>query len=74
MLGLLALTYVPDNIERLGKAGTIFSSKFDRHKTNPLVHIKFWKQACLPSLLFGSELFTLIPSLSSTDPHLHTVH
>ena len=41
----------------------IFSSKFDRRKTNPLVYVKFWKQACLPSLLFGSELFTLIPSL-----------
>ena len=41
----------------------IFSSKFDRCKTNPLVYIKFWKQACLPSLLFGSELFTLTLSL-----------
>ena len=49
------------NIEK--KAGMIFSSKFDRRKTNPLVYIKFWKQACLPSLLFGSELFTLTPSL-----------
>ena len=41
----------------------IFSSKFDRRKTNPPVYIKFWKQACLPSLLFRSELFTLTPSL-----------
>ena len=51
---------VADNIEKTRKnAGMIFSSKFDRRKTNPLVYIKFWKQACLPSLLFGM----LTPSL-----------
>ena len=56
---------VTDNIEKTRKkAGMIFSSKFDRHKTNPLVYITFWKQACLPSLLFVSEFFTLTPSLS----------
>ena len=55
---------VTDNIEKtIGKGWNDFSSKFDRPKTNPLVYIKFWKQACLPSLLFGSELFTLTPSL-----------
>ena len=55
---------VTHNIEKTRKkAGMIFSSKFDRRKTNPLVYIKFWKQRCLPSLLFGSELFTLTPSL-----------
>ena len=55
---------VADNIEKTGKkAGMIFSSEFDRRKTNHLVYIKFWKKACLPSLLFGSELFTLTPSL-----------
>ena len=37
----------------------IFSSDFDCHKTNPLVYIKFWRQACLPCLLFGTELFSL---------------
>ena len=53
---------VTDNIEKTRKkAGMIFSSKFDRRKRNPLVYVKFWKQACLPSLLFGSELFTLTP-------------
>ena len=53
-----------DNIDKTRKkAGMIFSTKFDRRKTNPLVYIKFWKQACLPSLLFGSDLFTLTPSL-----------
>ena len=41
----------------------IFSSSFDRRKTNPPIFLKFWRQACLPSLLFGSELFSLTPSL-----------
>ena len=49
-----------DNIEKTRKkAGMIFSSDFDRRKTKPLIYIKFWKQACLPSLLFGAELFSL---------------
>ena len=51
---------VDDNIEKAQKnAGKIFSSDFNRRKTNPLIYVKFWKQACLPSLLFGTELFTL---------------
>ena len=51
---------VEDNIEKTRKkAGMIFSSDFDRRKTNPLVYIKFWRQACLPCLLFGTELFSL---------------
>ena len=37
----------------------IFSSDFDRRKTKPLIYIKFWKQVCLPCLLFGAELFSL---------------
>ena len=37
----------------------IFSSDFNHRKTNPLIYVKFWRQACLPSLLFGTELFTL---------------
>ena len=41
----------------------IFSSNADRRKTNPLIYVKFWRQACLPSILFGAELFTLTPSL-----------
>ena len=41
------------------KAGMILSSYFDRRKTKPLIYIKFWKQACLPCLLFGAELFSL---------------
>ena len=50
---------VDDNIEKAReKAGMIFSSDFNRRKTKPLIYIKFWRQACLPSLLFVTELFT----------------
>ena len=41
----------------------IFSSHLDRRKVDPLVYVKFWRQAFLPSLLFGAELFTLTPRL-----------
>ena len=54
---------IEDNIEKTRKkAGMIFSSDFDRRKTKPLVYIKFWKQACLPTLLFGAELFSITTS------------
>ena len=53
-------TNIEDNIEKAcKKAGMIFSSDFNRRKTNTLIYIKFWRQACLPSLLFGIEFFTL---------------
>ena len=43
-----------DNIDRTRKkVGLIFASNFDRRKVNFLVYVKLWKQACLPSLLFG---------------------
>ena len=46
---------VDENIEKTRKkAGMIFSSNFDRRKVNPLICIKFWRQACLPSLLYGT--------------------
>ena len=55
---------VDDNIEKTrNKAGMIFSSHLDRRKVNPLIYVKFWRQACLPSLLFCAELFTLSPGL-----------
>ena len=41
----------------------MFSSSFDRRKVNPLIYVKFWRQACLPTLLYGAELFTLTPTL-----------
>ena len=54
-----------DNIEKTQKkAGMIFfSSNLDRCKINPLVYVKFWRQACLPALLYGAEVFTLTPAL-----------
>ena len=55
---------VKDNIDKTRKkAGMIFSSNFDRRKVNPFIYIKFWSQECLPSLLYGSGLFTLTSSL-----------
>ena len=55
---------IDDNIEKTQKkAGMIFSSNLDRRKINPLVYVKFWKQARLPSLLYGAEVFTLTPTL-----------
>ena len=57
-------TNADDNIDKTRKkAGMLFSSKFDRRKVNPLTYIKFWRQACLPALLYGTELFTLTPTL-----------
>ena len=47
----------------------IFSSNFDRLKVNPLIYIKFWRQACLPSFLHGTELFTLTPILLAKLEH-----
>ena len=44
-------------------AGMIFTSNFDRRKVNPPTYIKFWRQGCLPPLLYGNELFTLTPTL-----------
>ena len=55
---------VEDNIDKARKkAGMIFSSNFDLRKVNTFIYIKFWSQACLPSLLYSSELFTLTSSL-----------
>ena len=55
---------VEGNIDKTRKrVGLIFGSNFDRRKVNPLVYVKLWKQACLPSLLFGAELWMLTPTL-----------
>ena len=32
-------------------------------RSTPLTYIKFCRQACLPTLLYGTELFTLTPTL-----------
>ena len=48
---------VEDNIDKTRKKdGMIFSSNSDRRKVNPFTYIKFWIQACLLSLLNGSEV------------------
>ena len=53
-----------DNIEKTrSKAAMICSSNLDQRKVNPLIFVKFWRQACLPSPLFGAELITLTPGL-----------
>ena len=55
---------VEDNVDKTRKkTGLIFASNFDRRKVNPLVYVKLWKRACLPSLLLGAELWTLTPTL-----------
>ena len=41
----------------------IFSSNYDRRKVSPLIYIKFLREACLSALLYGTELFTLTPTL-----------
>ena len=48
---------VDDNIEKIcSKAEMIFSSQSDCRKVNPLIKVKFWRQAHLPFLLFGNKL------------------
>ena len=47
------------------KVGMIFSVNIDRRRTNPLIYVKYWKQVCLSSLLFDSEIFSLTPTLLS---------
>ena len=55
---------IDDNIDKTRrKVGMIFSSNLDRRKVNPLIYVKFWRQACLPTLLCGAELFTFTPTL-----------
>ena len=50
---------IDDNFEKTQKkARMIFSSNLDRRKINPLIYVKFWRQACLPSFLYGVEVFT----------------
>ena len=41
----------------------LFAATSDKRRTNPMVYLKFWKQSCIPTLLFGSELWTLTSTL-----------
>ena len=55
---------IDDNIDKTRKkVGMIFSSNLDRRKVNPLIYVKFWRQACLSMMLFEAELFTLTPTV-----------
>ena len=57
------ITNFDENITKVRKkSGMLFSARFDRRRTNSLVYPKIWKQACIPCLLFGSELWNLTPS------------
>ena len=47
------------------EAEMFFIANIDRRKTNPLCYVKYWKQGCLPSLLFGFEIFSLTATLLS---------
>ena len=54
---------VEDSIDKTWKkAGMIFSSNFDRRKFDPFFTSSFSSQTCLPSLVYGSELFTFTSS------------
>ena len=52
-------------LKKNSNAAMIFSANIDKRKTNPLIYVKYWKQICLPSVLFGSEIFSLTPTLLS---------
>ena len=57
---------IDDNIEKTRKkARMILSMNFYRYKVNPFIYIKIWQQACIPSLLFGTELMSITPSILS---------
>ena len=72
-LGVYKITVVPLQRKTLNesitktKAGMLFArlfaANFHRRLTNPMGYLKFWKQYCTPTLLFGSELWTLTPTL-----------
>ena len=49
---------IDDNIDKTRKkVRMIFSSSLDRRKVNPLIYVKFWRQACLPTLLVLVAIF-----------------
>ena len=51
---------VDENIAKTRKkAGMLFSANIIRKCVNPMIYLKFWKQACIPTLLFGAEIWSL---------------
>ena len=54
---------IDENITKARKkAEMLFSVDFDRRRMNPMVYIEFWRQGCIPALLFGAELWTVTKS------------
>ena len=37
----------------------LFLANFVRKCVNPMIYLKFWKQNCIPTLLFGAEIWSL---------------
>ena len=53
-----------ENIAKtMQKAGMLFSANFVEKYVKSMIYLKFWDQACIPTLLFGAEIW----SLTSTD-------
>ena len=51
---------VDENIAKTKKkAGMLFSANFVRKCVNPMIYLKFWKEACIPTLLYGAEIWSL---------------
>ena len=51
---------VDENIVKTRKkAGMLFSANVARKCVNPMIYLKFWKQVCIPMLLFGTEIWSL---------------
>ena len=51
---------VDENIAKTRKkTGMLFPANFVRKCINPMIYLKFWKQACIPTLLFGAEVWSL---------------
>ena len=51
---------VNENIAKTRKkVGMLLSANLVRKCVNPMIYLKFWKQACIPMLLFGTEIWSL---------------
>ena len=51
---------VDENIAKTRKkVGMLFSAHCLRKCVNPMIYLKFWKQARIPTLLFGAEIWSL---------------
>ena len=54
---------IDDNIDKTRKkCWYVIFVQFWSPESHPLIYVKFWRQACLPTLLYDAELFTLTPT------------